>query len=120
MQGRFKPFFMALNLFCYECKYFISLQVNNFSKLSKMITYEYKKVKGYEQKKFIENGHTMFESDVLQRLQRLAFLEIEIKKKKNLSGCEFENGSGYCDNNSYCKDKCHIENTNSFSCMRAL
>ena len=37
--------------------------------------YEYKKVPGYEQKKFIENGHTMFEEDVLERLKRLAYLE---------------------------------------------
>lgn len=44
-----------------------------------MIRYEYKKIKGYEQKKFIENGHTMFETDVLQRLKRLAYLEEQIK-----------------------------------------
>jgi transposase-like protein len=44
--------------------------------------YEYKKVKGYEQKKFIENGHTMFEEDVLQRLKRLAYLEEQIKVKE--------------------------------------
>jgi hypothetical protein len=42
--------------------------------------YEYKKVTGYEQKKFIENGHTMFEEDVLQRLKRLAYLEEQFKQ----------------------------------------
>lgn len=47
-----------------------------------MIKYEYKKVKGYSGKKFLENGHTMFESDVLQRLKRLSYLENEIKEKR--------------------------------------
>ena len=42
--------------------------------------YEYKKVKGYEQKKFVENGHTMLEEDVLQRLKRLAYLEEQLKQ----------------------------------------
>ena len=42
--------------------------------------YEYKKVKGYDQNKFIENGHTMFEEDVLQRLKRLAYLEEQLKQ----------------------------------------
>ena len=42
--------------------------------------YEYKKVTGYEQKKFIENGHTMFEKDVLQRLKRLVDLEEQLEK----------------------------------------
>lgn len=41
-----------------------------------MIEYKYKKIKGYEHKKFTENGHTMFETDVLQRLNRLAYLEV--------------------------------------------
>ena len=40
-----------------------------------MVDYQYIEVKGYENKKFIENGHTMFETDVLQRLKRLAYLE---------------------------------------------
>ena len=42
--------------------------------------YEYRKVKGYDYKKFIENGHTMFENDVLKRLERLAYLESAFKK----------------------------------------
>jgi hypothetical protein len=42
--------------------------------------YEYKKVKGCDQKKFIENGHTMFEEDVLQRLKRLAYLEEQLQQ----------------------------------------
>lgn len=42
--------------------------------------YEYKKVKGFDQKKFVENGHTMFEEDVLQKLKRLAYLEKHIEK----------------------------------------
>ena len=29
-----------------------------------MIKYKYEKVKGYKNKKFTENGHTMFEEDV--------------------------------------------------------
>ena len=49
-----------------------------------MIEYRYKKVKGYEQRKFIENGHTMFEFDVLQRLKRLAALEEQIKQGRLL------------------------------------
>ena len=48
-----------------------------------MIKYEYKKVTGYEQKKVIENGHTMFEYDVLQRLKRLAYLEEQLKQAKS-------------------------------------
>ncbi len=48
-----------------------------------MIKYEYKTVKGYAEKKFIENGHTMFESDVLRRLERLAYLEDNIKNEKS-------------------------------------
>ncbi len=53
-----------------------------------MIKYEYKHIKGYSEKKFIENGHTMFEVDVLQRLKRLAYLENELlehKPKENRS-----------------------------------
>lgn len=46
--------------------------------------YEYKKVKGYDQKKFIENGHTMFEEDVLQRLKRLAYLEEQLQQANGL------------------------------------
>jgi len=46
--------------------------------------YEYKKVTGYEQKKFIENGHTMFEEDVLQRLKRLAYLEEQLKQANDI------------------------------------
>ena len=45
-----------------------------------MIEYKYKKIKGHEQKKFTENGHTMFESDVLKRLKRLADLEEQLKQ----------------------------------------
>ena len=44
--------------------------------------YEYRKVTGYGQKMFIENGHTMFEEDVLQRLKRLAYLEEQTKQAK--------------------------------------
>ena len=47
--------------------------------------YEYKKVTGYEQKKFIENGHTMFEEDVLQRLKRLAYLEEQLKQANGVN-----------------------------------
>ena len=46
-----------------------------------MIEYKYKK----RENKFTENGHTMFETDVLQRLKRLADLEEQIKQKKLLS-----------------------------------
>lgn len=45
-----------------------------------MIEYKYQKVKGLSEKKFLENGHTMFEEDVLQRLKRLAYLEEQIKQ----------------------------------------
>ena len=41
-----------------------------------MIDYKYKK----KENKFTENGHTMFEEDVLQRLKRLAYLEEQIKQ----------------------------------------
>ena len=41
-----------------------------------MIEYKYKK----KENKFTENGHTMFEFDVLQRLKRLADLEEQIKQ----------------------------------------
>ena len=41
-----------------------------------MIEYKYKK----RENKFTENGHTMFEADVLARLQRLAYLEEQVKK----------------------------------------
>lgn len=41
-----------------------------------MIDYKYKK----KENKFTENGHTMFEVDVLQRLKRLAYLEEHIKQ----------------------------------------
>ena len=41
-----------------------------------MIDYKYKK----KENKFTENGHTMFEEDVLQRLKRLAHLEEQIKQ----------------------------------------
>jgi len=36
-----------------------------------MTEYKYKKIPGCKEKKFTENGHTMFEFDVLQRLNRL-------------------------------------------------
>jgi len=49
-----------------------------------MIEYKYKKIKGYENKKFTENGHTMFEEDVLQRLKRLSYLEEQIKQYKKM------------------------------------
>lgn len=49
-----------------------------------MIEYKYKKIKGHDQKKFTENGHTMFEVDVLKRLERLADLENQIKQGKLL------------------------------------
>jgi hypothetical protein len=45
-----------------------------------MIEYKYQKVKGLSEKKFLENGHTMLEEDVLQRLKRLAYLEEQIKQ----------------------------------------
>ena len=45
-----------------------------------MIEYKYKK----RENKFTENGHTMFEEDVLLRLQRLAYLEDQIKQMKLL------------------------------------
>lgn len=45
-----------------------------------MIEYKYQKAKGLSEKKFLENGHTMFEEDVLQRLKRLAYLEEQIKQ----------------------------------------
>jgi hypothetical protein len=41
-----------------------------------MIEYKHKK----RENKFTENGHIMFEEDVLQRLKRLADLEEQIKK----------------------------------------
>lgn len=41
-----------------------------------MIEYKYKK----RENKFTEDGHTMFEFDVLQRLKRLAYLEDQIIK----------------------------------------
>lgn len=41
-----------------------------------MIVYKYNKQK----KKFTENGHTMFEDDVLKRLKRLSYLEEQIKQ----------------------------------------
>jgi hypothetical protein len=41
-----------------------------------MIEYKYKK----RENKFTENGHTMFDFDVLQRLKRLAYLEEQIKQ----------------------------------------
>ena len=41
-----------------------------------MIDYKYKS----KENKFTENGHTMFEEDLLQRLKRLAYLEEQIKQ----------------------------------------
>lgn len=41
-----------------------------------MIEYKYKE----KDNKFTENGHTMFEVDVLARLQRLADLEEQVKQ----------------------------------------
>ena len=57
---------------------------NKMKILIDMIKYEYKKVKGCNQKKFIENGHTMFEDDVLQRLKRLAHLEEQLNQTKDI------------------------------------
>ena len=52
-----------------------------------MIEYKYKK----RENKFTENGHTMFEADVLARLQRLAYLEEQVKQggllPKHLVSC---------------------------------
>ena len=45
-----------------------------------MIEYKYKK----KENKFTENGHTMFEEDVLQRLKRLADLEEQINQGQPL------------------------------------
>jgi hypothetical protein len=45
--------------------------------------YNYKKVKGFKDKKFIENGHTMFEEDVLERLKRLEYLEDLVLNSSN-------------------------------------
>ena len=41
-----------------------------------MIEYKYTK----QETKFTENGHTMFEVDVLERLKRLAYLEEQVKQ----------------------------------------
>lgn len=43
-----------------------------------MIEYKYNE----KENKFIEDGHTMFEFDVLQRLKRLAYLEEQIIQKQ--------------------------------------
>lgn len=43
-----------------------------------MIEYKYNK----KENKFTENGHTMFEEDVLKRLKRLSYLEEQIKQSK--------------------------------------
>ena len=45
-----------------------------------MIKYQYKKGK------FLKNGHTMFEADVLTDLKRLAYLEEEKSKQLILNG----------------------------------
>lgn len=45
-----------------------------------MIEYKYKK----RENKFTENGHIMFEFDVLQRLKRLAYLEEQMKQGQSL------------------------------------
>lgn len=45
-----------------------------------MIEYKYNK----KENKFTENGHTMFEVDVLQRLKRLAYLEDQREKVKKI------------------------------------
>jgi hypothetical protein len=50
--------------------------IARIKKNKKMIDYKYKK----KENKFTENGHTMFEEDVLQRLKRLAHLEEQIKQ----------------------------------------
>lgn len=43
-----------------------------------MIEYKYNK----KENKFTENGHTMFDEDVLKRLKRLSYLEEQIKQSK--------------------------------------
>jgi len=56
-----------------------------------MIEYKYTKVKGHEQKKFTENGHTMFETDVLRRLERLTYLEnkmLQLESSSVATDCE--------------------------------
>lgn len=45
-----------------------------------MIEYKYNK----RENKFTEDGHIMFEEDVLQRLKRLAYLEEQIKQWQTL------------------------------------
>ncbi len=47
--------------------------------------YEYKKGK------FIKNGHTMFEEDVLKDLERLDYLEGEYKNKKLYTEKQMDN-----------------------------
>ena len=49
-----------------------------------MTKYELKKVKTYREKKIGEDGHIMFEGDVLRRLQRLAYLEDQIVQNDKL------------------------------------
>jgi hypothetical protein len=72
-----------------------------------MIKYEYKKIPGYEQKKFIENGHTMLEEDVLQRLKSLAYLERQTKKQLTLTTEELLEIWADCKEKSIC-DKISI------------
>ena len=55
-----------------------------------MIEYKYKK----RENKFTENGHTMFEVDVLQRLKRLADLEDQIKQGQLLPRKHVSNTEG--------------------------
>ncbi len=54
--------------------------------------YTYNKKTG----KFTEDGHTMFEQDVLQRLNRLAYLEKERSKPTVTSKCSVQNSKGFC------------------------
>ena len=69
-----------------------------------MIEYKYKK----KDNKFTENGHTMFEEDVLQRLKRLADLEEQINQGQSLpidsvskivacGNCNSEPSDMYCE-----------------------
>lgn len=71
-----------------------------------MIEYKYKK----KENKFTENGHTMFEEDVLQRLKRLAYLEEQIKQERELfCNCELPTCSFNLDTGEICFCSCGKE-----------
>ena len=63
-----------------------------------MIKYEYKK------SKFLKDGHTMFEGDVLQDLKRLAYLEDKISKEFFCEGRYNEGGDGSKEECESCKN----------------